>query len=89
MYYKGLLESLVFLSSEPMKLSSLADSAGIEKSLTRELLDEIILEFQERNGGFLLKEIAGAYQFYTNEIYFKTLVRFLKKKEERPYQKVH
>ena len=73
LYYKGLLESLVFLSSEPTKLTSLADSAGIEKSLARELLDEIILEFQERNGGFLLKEIAGAYQFYTNEIYFKTL----------------
>ena len=66
LYYKGLLESLVFLSSEPTKLTSLADSAGIEKSLARELLDEIILEFQERNGGFLLKEIAGAYQFYTN-----------------------
>ena len=43
LYYKGLLESLVFLSSEPIKLSSLAESAGIEKSLARELLDEIIL----------------------------------------------
>lgn len=87
MYYKGLLESLVFLSSEPIKLSSLADSAGIEKSLTRELLDEIILEFQERNGGFLLKEIAGAYQFYTNEIYFKTLGTIFKEKRRETLSK--
>ncbi len=87
LYYKGLLESLVFLSSEPIKLSSLADSAGIEKSLTRELLDEIILEFQERNGGFLLKEIAGAYQFYTNEIYFKTLGTIFKEKRRETLSK--
>ncbi len=87
LYYKGLLESLVFLSSEPTKLSSLADSAGIEKSLARELLDEIILEFQERNGGFLLKEIAGAYQFYTNEIYFKTLGTIFKEKRRETLSK--
>ena len=87
LYYKGLLESLVFLSSEPIKLTSLADSAGIEKSLARELLDEIILEFQERNGGFLLKEIAGAYQFYTNEIYFKTLGTIFKEKRRETLSK--
>jgi len=87
LYYKGLLESLVFLSSEPIKLSSLAESAGIEKSLARELLDEIILELQERNGGFLLKEIAGAYQFYTNEIYFKTLGTIFKEKRRETLSK--
>jgi len=87
LYYKGLLESLVFLSSEPIKLSSLSDSAGIEKSLARELLDEIILDFQERNGGFLLKEIAGAYQFYTNEIYFKTLGSIFKERRRETLSK--
>lgn len=79
-YYKGLLEALVFLSSEPLKLSSLADSAGIEKSQARELMDEILFEFQEKNGGFLLKEVAGGYQFYTNEMYFKILGSIFKEK---------
>jgi segregation and condensation protein B len=79
-YYKGLLEALIFLSSEPLKISSISNSAGIDKSLTRELLDELTLEFEERNGGFLLKEIAGAYQFYTNEVYFQILGTIFKEK---------
>ena len=87
-YYKGLIESLIFLSSEPLKLSSIAESAGIEKSYARELLDELVLEFQERNGGFLLKEIAGAYQFFTNDIYYKILGTIFKEKRRETLSKV-
>lgn len=86
-YYKGLLEALVFLSSEPIKLSSIATSAGIDKSLAREILDEIVLEFEERNGGFLLKEIAGAYQFFTNDAYFQILGNIFKEKRRETLSK--
>ncbi len=86
-YYKGLLEALIFLSSEPLKISSISSSAGIDKSLTRELLDELSLEFEERNGGFILKEIAGAYQFYTNEVYFQILGSIFKEKRRETLSK--
>ncbi len=86
-YYKGLLEALIFLSSEPLKISSISSSAGIDKSLTRELLDELSLEFEERNGGFILKEIAGAYQFYTNEVYFQILGTIFKEKRRETLSK--
>ena len=86
-YYKGLLEALIFLSSEPLKISSISSSAGIDKSLTRELLDELSLEFEERNGGFILKEISGAYQFYTNEVYFQILGTIFKEKRRETLSK--
>ncbi len=86
-YYKGLLEALVFLSAEPIKLSSIATSAGIDKSLAREILDEIVLEFEERNGGFILKEIAGAYQFFTNDAYFQILGTIFKEKRRETLSK--
>jgi segregation and condensation protein B len=86
-YYKGLLEALIFLSSEPLKITSISSSAGIDKSLTRELLDELSLEFEERNGGFILKEIAGAYQFYTNEVYFQILGTIFKEKRRETLSK--
>jgi segregation and condensation protein B len=86
-YYKGLLEALVFLSSEPIKLSSIASSAGIDKTLAREILDEIVLEFEERNGGFLLKEVAGAYQFFTNDAYFQILGTIFKEKRRETLSK--
>lgn len=82
-YLKGLLEALVFLSSEPIKLSSLAKTIEIEKTLAREILDEMILDYQEREGGFILREIAGQYQFITSDIYHERLgVIFKEKKKE-------
>ena len=79
-YYKGLIEALVFLSGEPLKLSTLANSIGMEKSVARDFLDEIILDYQEKNGGFILKEIAGGYIFQTNEAYHEILGSIFKEK---------
>lgn|GEM_PF-486204 len=80
-YIKGLLEALLFLSSEPIKLSSLAKSSGVEKTDARELLDELILDYQEKEGGFLLREIAGGYQFITNQLYSDALSNIFKDKK--------
>ncbi|MCT8334947.1 SMC-Scp complex subunit ScpB [Leptospira sp. 85282-16] len=80
-YTKGLLEALLFLSSDPIKLSALAKSAGIEKTEARELLDELILDYQEKEGGFLLREIAGGYQFITNQRYSEILAHIFKDKK--------
>ncbi|TGN17700.1 SMC-Scp complex subunit ScpB [Leptospira idonii] len=80
-YTKGLLEALLFLSSDPIKLSSLAKSAGIEKTEARELLDELILDYSEKEGGFLLREIAGGYQFITNQLYSEALSHIFKDKK--------
>ena len=79
-YKKGLIEALVFLSSEPVKINSLSDSSGFEKSDVRDILDELILDYEEKSGGILLKEIAGGYQFLTNEIYHEKLGNILKEK---------
>lgn len=86
-FLKGLLEALIFLSSDPVKLSSLAKTAGIEKSLARELLDELILDYQEREGGFILREIAGQYQFITSEKYHIRLSEIFKEKKRETLSK--
>ena len=80
-YNKGLIEALIFLSGEPVKLASLADSLKLEKAMVRDLIDELILDYSEKNGGFLLKEIAGGYQFLTNEVYYKILGNIFKEKK--------
>lgn len=69
------------MSSDPIKLSALAKSAGIEKTEARELLDELILDYQEKEGGFLLREIAGGYQFITNQKYSEVLAHIFKDKK--------
>lgn len=69
------------MSSDPIKLSALAKSCGIEKTEARELLDELILDYQEREGGFLLREIAGGYQFITNQKFSEILSHIFKDKK--------
>jgi segregation and condensation protein B len=78
---KGLVEALLFLSSEPIKLVNISDSLNLDKSYTRDLVEELVLDYSEKNGGILLKEIAGGYQFLTNEIYFKILGSVFKEKK--------
>ncbi|EQA38379.1 segregation and condensation protein B [Leptospira broomii serovar Hurstbridge str. 5399] len=78
---KGLIEALLFLSGEPLKLASIAKSVECEKHEAREILDELILDYQERDGGFVLREIAGAYQFATNERFSEILGKLFKEKK--------
>ncbi len=80
-YMRGLLEALLFLSSAPIKLSALAKSCGIEKTEARELLDELILDYEEKEGGFTLREIAGGYQFITSQVYSEALAHIFKDKK--------
>jgi segregation and condensation protein B len=81
------MEALLFLSSEPIKLAQLADSSGIEKVFARELLDELVLDYSERDGGILLKEVANAYQFQTNDKFFKVLGTIFKEKRRETLSK--
>ncbi|WP_423789800.1 SMC-Scp complex subunit ScpB [Leptospira perolatii] len=76
-----MVEALLFLSGEPLKLASIAKSVECEKHEARELLDELILDYQEKNGGFVLKEVAGAYLFVTNEKYSEILAKLFKEKK--------
>jgi len=80
---KGLIEALLFLSSEPLKISSLSKSTNIDKTEVRQLLEELVLDFQERDGGFLLREVALGFQFVSNPNYSEILsVIFKDKKRE-------
>lgn len=86
-YYKGLIEALIFASSEPVRLSQVADLVGIDKVYAREILDELVLDYVERNAGIVIKEIANAYQFQTNEKYFQELGKIFKEKRRETLSK--
>ncbi len=86
-YYKGLVEALLFASSEPVKLVQVAELVGIEKTFAREILEELVLDYVERDGGIILKEIASAYQFQTNDKYFQELGKIFKEKRRETLSK--
>ncbi len=77
-YYKGLIEAILFLANEPLSVSLIAKQIRLDKTNTRIILDSLVDEYLEKNSGFLLKEIAGGYQFVTSEKYSGELKQLFK-----------
>jgi segregation and condensation protein B len=70
---KGLFESVLFLSNEPVPISFFVKNFSVDPTQTKIIIDSIIDEYEERDGGILLAEIAKGYQFLTNARYSERL----------------
>lgn len=63
---KAMLEAVLFLSAEPVMPAQLKGVSGLEPQEITALLDELLEDYEERQGGILLGRIAGGYQLYAN-----------------------
>jgi segregation and condensation protein B len=76
---KYIIESLLFVSETPLTVSYLNGLMEEESTVSiKNAIDELLAEYKNRNGGFLLKEIAGGYQFRTQERYNEWIKRLIK-----------
>ena len=73
---KAVLEVLLFLSGEPIMLSSIKDVTELPESEIKGLMDELIALYKERNTGLLIVEIANGYQMVTNPEYAEWVRKF-------------
>ncbi len=63
---KKIIESLLFVSEDPITAEKICKAAGSwEMAEIRTALEELIDEYQARNGGFYLARVAGGFQFRT------------------------
>ena len=74
----AIIEALIFVSEEPLSAKIIAevlreDRDGIEGSLA-----ELAKEFNGRNGGLQLREVAGGWQFATRPEYHEHVRAYLK-----------
>lgn len=63
---KPIIESLLFVSEDPLNIEQIKKvmpEAGKEE--IKAVLNDIKDEFEKRNGGFVLHEVAGGFQFRT------------------------
>src|ERR1700674_1790208 len=56
---KGIIEALIFVSEEPLTAKSMADVLREEREVVEASLAELAGEFNGRNGGLQLREVAG------------------------------
>jgi segregation and condensation protein B len=74
---KGLLEAVLFLSNEPVPLSFFVSSFSIDPTQAKIILDSLADEYEDRDGGIKLQEIAKGYQFVTNPRHAEQLRRVI------------
>ena len=73
-------EALIFVSEEPLPAKALADILKEDKGWVQVALDELAKEFNERNGGLMLREVAGGWQFATRPEFHEHVRAYLKSK---------
>ncbi|MDD5921715.1 MAG: SMC-Scp complex subunit ScpB [Eubacteriales bacterium] len=64
---KSALESMLFVWGDPLPAKNAGDVFGISQEETEELLDELMVEYEERGSGIQIRRINASYQLVTKE----------------------
>lgn len=74
----AVVEALIFVSEEPLSVKALADVLKTDKGLVEEAVAKLGEEFNARQSGLQLREVAGGWQFATRPEYHEHVRAFLK-----------
>jgi segregation and condensation protein B len=81
---KNIIESLLFVADEPLTIDLLKKIiAGADSRELRETLEELTTDYETRQGGFFLKQVAGGYQIRTRPEYMEWIKRLLQPRPQR------
>jgi segregation and condensation protein B len=76
----SICEALIFVSEEPLTVKAMADVLGEDKGWVQVACEQLAREFNERNGGLMLREVAGGWQLATRPEHHEHIRAFLKSK---------
>lgn len=74
----AIIEALIFVSEDPLSVKTMAEVLREDRELVEAALAELAKEFNERNGGLQLRELAGGWQFATRPEYHEHVRAYLK-----------
>ena len=75
---RAVIEALIFVSDEPLTTKTIADVLKEDRQAVDEAVNELAEEFNARNGGLQLREVAGGWQFATRPEFHEHVRAFLK-----------
>jgi segregation and condensation protein B len=74
----ALVEALIFVADEPVTNKLLADVLEEERESVQAAMEELIREYEARDSGLQIREIAGGWQLATRTELHEEVRRFLK-----------
>lgn len=75
---KAIIEALIYVSDEPLNAKSIAEVLKEDQALIEAGIGSLVQEFNARNSGLQLREVAGGWQFATRPEYHEHVRAFLK-----------
>jgi segregation and condensation protein B len=76
---KHIIESLLFVTETPLTMDHLKGILeGETTAAIKGAIDMLMIEYEQRNGGFVLKQVAGGYQFRTQGRYNEWIKRLIR-----------
>ena len=74
----SIIEALIFVSEEPLSPKALAEVLKEERGWVEVAVGELAKEFNERNGGLMMREVAGGWQIATRAEFHEHVRAYLK-----------
>lgn len=79
---KATLEGLLFISGSGMSAAEISTGLGEPADKIRIALDSLVDDYLEREGGLMIQEISGRYQFVTQPKIYPGIQSFLRQKKK-------
>ena len=74
----AVVEALIFVADEPITSKLIADVLGEEKQAVEAAVEQLKQEYENRESGLQIREIAGGYQIATRTEFHEEVRKFLK-----------
>ena len=74
----AVIEALIFVSDEPLSTKAIASVLKEDRGVVDESVKVLAEEFNARNGGLQLREVAGGWQFATRPEHHEFVRKFLR-----------
>jgi len=75
---KAIAEALIFVADEPISPKSIADVLKLEREAVETAISDLAREYEARDGGLQLREIAGGWQIATRPEHHEQIRTYLK-----------
>jgi segregation and condensation protein B len=78
---KGAIESIIFISEGPIQVAEIQNIIeGLDTETVKSIVEELKNEYEQRNSGIKIVEVAGGYQMVTSPHYAQFIKKFYKLK---------
>jgi segregation and condensation protein B len=74
----SIVEALIFVAGEPLTVKTLAEVLDEDKETVEAAVEELVQEYEQRESGLQIREIAGGWQIGTRTEFHEEIRRFLK-----------